>query len=64
MKTAAEKARVYRVIENGPDAFDYVLREFTYAKCGESQLQFAKAFAESCQEKYGYLGYGYTVDFI
>lgn len=44
----------YEVVENGPDATDYVVAVVK----GENA---ATLLALSMQEKNGYLGYGYTI---
>lgn len=44
----------FEVVENGPDASDYVVANVK----GENA---ARLKAAACQERNGYLGYGYTI---
>lgn len=58
---------VYEVIENGPDATDYVVATFqdaprkTYDSFYWAAEDRAKAEADRLTEEHAYLGYGYTV---
>lgn len=50
----AARVTAWEVVENGPDSTDYIVGTFS----SENQ---ARMQASACSDRYGYLGYGYTV---
>jgi hypothetical protein len=57
---------VYKVIENGPDAFDYVFASFGKPGDGAQRSRYSKISAEilasKMQSENAYLGYGYHIE--